>query len=104
MGMGSHQACANSESAIWARLLETPKAPISDDTTNFLLSIRLREADQIRSQELMDKSNEGDLTSEDEAEFDSYLDIADLLTVTHSQARHFLHSSGLRPPSHRQSS
>lgn len=93
--MGS-QASANSESAIWARLIETQNEPISADTARFLLAIRLSEVDQTRMQELMDKSNEGTLTAEDEAEFDSYLNIADLLTVMHSQARTALRGSDFR--------
>jgi len=95
--MGS-QATANSESAIWARLIETQNEPISPGAARFLLAIRLGEADQARMQELMDKSNGGTFTAEDEAEFDSYLNIADLLTVMHSQARTALRSSGSSGP------
>lgn len=99
MIMGSQAgASSNSESAIWARLIETQNEPISADTARFLLAIRLSEADQARMQELMDKSNEGTLTAEDEAEFDSYLNIADLLTVMHSQARTALRGSDFRAP------
>lgn len=102
--MGSHQASANSESAIWARLIEMRKEPISAETARFLLSIRLSEVDHSRMQELMDKSNDGTLTPEDEAELDSYLNIADLLTVMHSQLRVAIRSTGFQPPRDVQSS
>jgi hypothetical protein len=104
MFMGSHQAGANSESAIWSRLVEMRHEPISAETARYLLSFRLSEADHSRMQELMDKSNEGTLTREDEAEFDSYLNIADLLTVMHSQARLAMRSMGAQPPREVQSS
>jgi hypothetical protein len=74
------------------------KEPISAETARFLLSIRMSEVDHSRMQELMDKSNDGTLTPEDEAEFDSYLNIADLLTVMHSRARVALRGAGLQPP------
>src|ERR1039458_5516370 len=102
--MGSHPASANSESAIWARLIEVRKEPISAETARFLLSIQLSEGDHSRMQELMDKSNDGTLAPEDEAEFDSYLNIADLLTVMHSQARVAIRSAGFQPPREAQSS
>jgi hypothetical protein len=38
-------------------------------------------------QKLMDKSNEGTLTSDEEAELDGYVNIANVLSVMHSQAR-----------------
>lgn len=96
--MDSHQVRTKPESAIWARLIETRREPISTEVGRFLLSVRLSDEDHSRMQELMDKSNEGTLSAEDEAEFDSYLNIADFLTVMHSQARVALRSAGLQPP------
>ena len=37
--------------------------------------------------ELADRSETGTLTADEEAEFDSYLHVANLLTVMHSEAR-----------------
>src|SRR5689334_7167342 len=85
--MGASQASASFEPVIWARLIQTPKAPVSPDAARYLLSIDFSETDQARMQELMDRSNDGILTAEEEAEFDSYLHIANLLTLMHSQAR-----------------
>ena len=95
--MGAHQASLNFHPAIWARLIQAPKEPISPDAARYLLSIDFSDADHARMQELMEKSNEGMLTVEDEAEFDSYLDIANLLTLMHSQARVALRKAGFEP-------
>ncbi len=51
-------------------------------------------ADHSRMQELMDKSTEGTLTSDENAELDSYVNIANVLSVMHSRARVALRYSG----------
>ena len=96
--MGSHQVGLNSQPAIWARLIQTQKEPIPHETATYLLSLRFSEADHARMQDLMDKSNEGTLTPEDEIEFDNYLHIANLLTIMHSQARVALRGAGFQRP------
>ena len=95
--MGVHQAGVNFEPVIWARLMLTPKEPISPDAARYLLSIDFSEADHARMQELMDKSNEGALTSDETAELDGYVNIANVLSVMHSQARVALRKSGFEP-------
>jgi hypothetical protein len=92
--MGAHPASVNFEPAIWARLIQTPKEPISPDAARYLLSIDFSGADHSRMQELMDKSNEGTLTSDENAELDSYVNIANVLSVMHSRARVALRYSG----------
>jgi hypothetical protein len=85
--MSVDQATVDYEPAIWARLIQTPKEPISREAAQYLLSIDFSEADHARMQELMDKSNEGALTSDEKAELDGYLNIANVLSILHSQAR-----------------
>jgi len=92
--MGAHQASVNFEPVIWARLFQTLKEPISPDAARYLLSIDFSEADHARMQELMDKSNEGKLTSDEDAELDGYVNIANVLSVMHSRARVALRSAG----------
>ena len=92
--MRAHQASVNFEPAIWARLIQSPKEPISPEAARYLLSIDFSQADRARMQELMDESNEGQLTSDDEAELDSYVNIANVLSVMHSRARVALRSAG----------
>ncbi len=71
--MGAHQASVDFEPGIWARLIGAPKAPISRDAAQYLLSIDFSETDHARMQELMDKSNEGVLSPDETAELDGYL-------------------------------
>ena len=85
--MGAYQASVDFEPGIWARLIGAPKAPISPDAAQYLLSIDFSETDHTRMQELMDKSNEGVLTPDETAELDGYVNIANVLSVMHSQAR-----------------
>ena len=92
--MGAHPASVNFEPVIWARLIQTPKEPISPEAARYLLSIDFSEADHSRMQELMDKSNEGALTSDEDAELDGYVNIANVLSVMHSRARVALRSAG----------
>jgi hypothetical protein len=44
--------------------------------------------------ELMDKSGDGALTPDEKAELDGYINIANVLSVIHSQARAALRKSG----------
>lgn len=84
---GVHQSSADFEPIIWARLIQTPKASISPEVARYLLSIAFSEDDNARMQELMDKSNEGVLTGGEDAELDGYVNIANVLSVMHSEAR-----------------
>jgi hypothetical protein len=92
--MDVHQASVDFEPAIWARLIQAPKEPISLEAAHYLLSIDFSEADDARMQQLMDKSNEGRLTSNEKAELDGYVNIANVLSVMHSQARVALRKPG----------
>ena len=85
--MGAHQASLSFEPAIWARLIQMPKERISEDTARYLLSIRFGQVDRARMEELADRPEAGTLTADEEAEFDSYIHVANLLTVMHSEAR-----------------
>jgi hypothetical protein len=89
-----HQASVSFEPVIWARLIQAPKGPLSPEAASYLLSIDFSEADHTRMQELMDKSNEGALTSDEGAELDSYVNIANVLPVIHSRARVALRGTG----------
>jgi hypothetical protein len=98
--MGAHQSSVDFEPVIWARLIQAPKAPISPDAARYLLSIDFNEADSVRMQELMDKSNEGVLTQDEAAELDGYVNVANLLSVMHSQARLALGTGDFDPREH----
>src|SRR5258708_37357091 len=95
--MGAHQASSDFEPVIWARLIQAPKTPISPEAGPYFLSIDFSQADHDRMQDLMDKSNEGSLTSGERAELDGYVNIANVLSVMHSQARVALRKSSFEP-------
>jgi hypothetical protein len=69
---------------------------MSPDAARYLLSIDFGEADRQRMEYLAERSEGGALTAEEEAEFDSYLHIGNLLAVMQSKARVAL---GERPSS-----
>ena len=95
--MDVYQASVDAEPAIWARLIQAPKAPIAPEAARYLLSIDFSDADHARMQALMDKSNEGALVPDEKAELDGYVNIANVLSVMHSQARVALRKSGFEP-------
>jgi hypothetical protein len=78
---------ANREPAIWARLMQTPGDELSPEAAAYLLSIRFAESDVDRMRQLAERSEAGELTGEEGAEFDSYLHIGNLLAVIQSKAR-----------------
>ncbi len=82
------------EPTIWARLIQAPKAAISPEAARYLMAIDFGDADHARMQELMEKSNEGKLTLDETAELDGYVNIANVLSVMHSQARAALKKPG----------
>jgi hypothetical protein len=83
------------EPAIWARLIQAPKASISPDAARYLISVDFGDADHARIQDLMEKSNEGMLTPDEMAELDRYVNIANVLSVMHSRARVALNEPGV---------
>ena len=85
--MGSHLLSSNSEAAIWARLMQAQKDELSSEAAEFLLSIDIGEGDRQRMLQLAERSEAGTLTAEEQAEFDGYLHIGNLLAVMQSKAR-----------------
>ena len=77
----------NREPAIWARLMQTLGDELLPDAATYLRSIRFGENDVARMGQLPDRSEAGELTDEERAEFDSYLHIGNLLAVIPSKAR-----------------
>ena len=98
--MSTQSALVDFEPIIWARLLEAQveaqNREISPDVARFLLSMSFADRDRERIAYLADRSQAGELSTEEEAEFDSYLHIGNLLTMMKSKARLIL---GFRQPS-----
>ena len=85
--MSSQVLSPNSEAAIWARLMQAQKDEPSSEAAEFLLSIDFGEGDRKRMRRLVERSEAGTLTAEEQAEFDGYLHIGNLLAVMQSKAR-----------------
>jgi len=85
--LSSHVLSPNLEADIWARLVRAHDGALSSDLAKFLLSIDFAEEDEERMQELADRSSAGTLTTQERAEMDGYLHIANFLAVLQSNAR-----------------
>jgi len=85
----------NREAEIWARLMRAQKSQLSPEAAEFLLSVNFDEEDRRRMLDLAQRSEGGDLTPEEEAEFDSYLHVGNFLAIMQSKARIAL---GKKPP------
>jgi hypothetical protein len=85
--MGSHLVSSNAEAAIWARLMQAQKHELPSEAAEFLLSIDFADADRQRMLQLAERSEAGALTAEEQAEFDGYLRVGNLLAVMQSKAR-----------------
>lgn len=78
---------ANREPGIWARLMQSSGDQLLPEAAEYLLSIRFADSDVDRMRQLAERSETGDLTREERAEFDSYLHVGNLLAVIQSKAR-----------------
>lgn len=78
---------ANLEPVIWARLIQAQTGQMTAEVARYLLGIEFGEEDRRRVHELAERSEAGALTPEEQAEFDSYLRVGNLLALMHSKAR-----------------
>ena len=85
--MGSQILSQNAEAAIWARLMQAQKDELSPQAAEFLLTIGFGESDRQRMLQLAERSEAGTLTTDEQAEFDGYLHVGNLLAVMQSRAR-----------------
>jgi hypothetical protein len=85
--VSSDSSTIGMEPVIWARLMQSQKSEIPPEVARYLLSVEFGEGDRERMRYLADQSEEGALTPEEEAEFDSYLHVGNLLAVMQSKAR-----------------
>src|SRR5690349_15591344 len=78
---------ANSEAAIWTRLIQPEREDLSPDAARSLLRIEFTEQDKSRMHELALKAQAGTLTDPEQAEIDNYCRVGRLLDLMHSKAR-----------------
>jgi hypothetical protein len=82
------------EPSILARLLKPLEKYITPELAQRIAELRATPEAQARLDELADKCNEGELTPEETAEYDSYVDAIDLIAVLQAQARDILKAHG----------
>ncbi len=75
--------------SIWQRVTQFHQRP-SATAARALLTLQFSDHDRTRMRELAAKARSGNLTADEEAEADTYEQIASLLGILHSQARRAL--------------
>lgn len=78
---------ANSEAAIFGRLLDAAKEDLTPDLARHILNINFCDSDRARVHDLVVKNQDGELTPDEQAELDNFNHIGDLLSLWHSKAR-----------------
>jgi len=91
--MSSQVTSSNSEAAILARLIQIGEEQLSRGAAEYLLSVSFGEHDIARMNELSELARQGKLTSQEQAELDSYLHVGNLLAVIQSKGRRALQRS-----------
>ncbi len=90
--MSSQVITPNTEAAILGRLMQARDGGMSRDVAEYLLSIDFDADDTERMNALAERAREGNLTTEEAAELDSYLNVGSLLSILQSKARRLLKS------------
>jgi hypothetical protein len=83
--MSSQMTSPNTEAAILSRVIQVGEGALSRGAAEYLLSVRFGECDVERMNELSELARQGKLTTEQEAELDSYLRVSNLLAVMQSE-------------------
>jgi len=94
--MSSQITSPNTEAAILSRVIQAEDENLSRGAAEYLLSIRFGEHDVARMNQLSELSRQGKLTSQEQAELDSYLHVSNLLAVMQSKGRRALQRSTRR--------
>ena len=71
-------------------MFDLPKGGMTPALAESILALDFPEADAARIEELNVRANEGELTDEEEAELEAYVNVNDLLAYWQSKARQIL--------------
>jgi hypothetical protein len=85
--MSSQITSPNTEAAILARVIQVGEKELSRGAAEYLVSVRFGERDIARMNELSELGRQGKLTSQGQAELDSYLHVSNLLAIMQSKGR-----------------
>ena len=77
------------EAAIWARVIN-PSGTLTPAVARAILKLEFNAADRERMNELAQKAQNGELTSEEEFEIDNFERVGNLLAILKSQSRKLL--------------
>jgi hypothetical protein len=83
----------NNDLAIMDRVVAPDQPDLSPDVARGFLRLSFRDEDRRRMNELAEKAGLGTVTSEEQAELDSYERVGHLLSVLKSKARRSLHDA-----------
>lgn len=75
-------------------MIEMQDSELSPAAAEYLLSIRFREQDVERMNELSELARRGALTPEQELELDGYIHVGNMLAILQSKARRTLPTQG----------
>lgn len=78
--MKTNAMSPHSAAAVLDRLLEPLARSLTPAAARALVNFRLTRADQTRIAELAQKCNEGELTSEEQQEYETYVRAGDFIT------------------------
>ncbi len=92
--MSSQITGPNTEANILARLIRMGQEELSRGAAEYLLSLQFSDCDVARMNELSELARDGTLTSEEQAELDSYLHVGNLIAIMQSKGRRALQRSG----------
>jgi hypothetical protein len=76
--------------AVLEEMLEPVTRAFSHDVAQAMVNIRASEAAQARISELAEKCNEGSLTPDEQAQYESYVNAVDLISLLQAKARVWL--------------
>ena len=93
MGMTAFPEWVQSQKMV-ADLAERLGGTLNETNARAILALKLDGPTPQRRQELAEKANEGLLTTEDFAEYETYAQLRGLLSLLQSKARLFLKTSG----------
>ena len=93
MGMAAFPEWVQSQKMV-ADLAERLGGSLNETNARAILALELDGPTPERRQELAEKANEGLLTTEDFAEYETYAQLRGLLALLQSKARPFLRASG----------
>ena len=91
--MFSNVIAQNTEAAILGRLIQA-REQLTPEIAEYLLSFDFGAEDVDRMNVLSELARQGQLSSEQAAELDSYTHVGNLLTIMQSKARVFLRDRG----------